>query len=182
MVARGDDFVNAAGGQRLIMRQTAADTGGELLEMEAIHAPGGEPPPVHAHPQQEERFTALAGAMRVQVAGREHRLAAGDVLVIPAGTPHTMWNDGEEEARFRWEVHPALGSESFFACLYALAGRDGRPPLLLFAALFRAYRDEFRVTGTVHRLLFGARGALARVRGADFRSATQTSPQTRVAD
>src|SRR5688572_12340648 len=101
MVKCGDEYSIPSGGQRLIMRRTAADTGGEVLEMEAVYAPGGQPPPVHFHPQQEERFTQLAGAMRVRVAGREHHLKAAKVLVIPAGTPHTMWNDGDEEARFR---------------------------------------------------------------------------------
>ncbi|MFN8517005.1 MAG: cupin domain-containing protein [Chloroflexia bacterium] len=181
MATRGDEFINAAGGQRLTVRQTAADTGGALLQMEAVYAPGGKPPPIHAHPAQEERFSMLAGAMLVRIAGREHRLAAGAVLIIPAGTPHTMWNDGNGEARFRWEVRPALRSESFFAYLYALVGRGGRPPLLALAALFYAYRDEFRVTGMAHRLLFGALGVLARVRGTDFREAIQPSLQMQAA-
>jgi quercetin dioxygenase-like cupin family protein len=158
---RGDEFVNQAGGQRLIMRRVAAETGGQLLEMEAVYAPGGQPPPVHAHPHQEERFTALAGLMRVRVAGHERQLAAGDTLVIPAGTPHTMWNDGSEEVRLRWEVRPALRSEDFFEELYGLAG-TGRPPLLRLGALFRAYRDEFRLTSPAQRLLFGVLGSFGR--------------------
>jgi mannose-6-phosphate isomerase-like protein (cupin superfamily) len=139
------------------MRQVAAETGGQLLEMEAIYAPGGQPPPVHAHPRQEERFTALAGVMRVRVAGHERQLVAGDTLVIPAGTPHTMWNDGTEEVRLRWEVRPALHSEDFFEELYRLAG-TGRPPLPQLGALFRAYQDEFRLTSPAQRLLFGLLG------------------------
>jgi quercetin dioxygenase-like cupin family protein len=179
MARRGDEFVNAAGGQRLIMRQTAADTGGALLEMEAIYAPGGQPPPVHAHPRQEERFTALHGAMRVRIDRREHRLVAGDVLVIPAGTPHTMWNDGDEEARLRWEVRPALRSEDFFARLYALAGTGGRPPLLALAALFGAHREEFRLSVAGQRLLFDVLGVLARTRGVRTRPAALASQGSR---
>ncbi len=187
MATRGDEFSNPSGGQRLIMRRTAAETGGEVLEMEACYAPGGQPPPLHAHPRQEERFTQLAGAMRVRVAGREHHLQTGDVLVIPAGTPHTMWNDGDEEARFRWEIRPALRSESFFEQLYALAGSSGRPPLLALAAHFRTYRDEFQLTGTAQRLLFGVLGALARLRGSGIQPSSPTAhsqgaePEQRVA-
>jgi quercetin dioxygenase-like cupin family protein len=161
MAQRGDEFVNRAGGQRLIMRQVAAETGGQLLEMEAVYAPGGQPPPVHLHPRQEEHFTALAGAMRVRVAGHEHQLVAGDTLVIPAGTPHTMWNDGAEEVRLRWEVRPALRSEDFFAELYGLAS-TGRPSLIRLGLLFRAYWDEFRLTSPIQRLLFGFLGLLGR--------------------
>jgi quercetin dioxygenase-like cupin family protein len=179
MVKRGDEFANPSGGQRLIMRRTAADTGGEVLEMGAVYAPGGQPPPVHFHPRQEERFTQLAGAMRVRVSGREHHLKAGEVLVIPAGTPHTMWNDDDEEARFSWEIRPALRSEAFFEQLYALAGNGGRPSLLALAAHFRAYRDEFRLSGTMPRLLFGVLGALVRWRGSDGQSASQAASQAR---
>ncbi len=172
MATRGEEFSNPAGGQRLIIRQTAADTGGELVEMEATYAPGGASPPPHAHPRQEERFTMLSGAMRVRIAGEEHLLTAGGVLVIPADTPHTMWNDGDEVARFHWEVRPALRTEDFFAHLYGLTGQNGRPPLLPLAALFRAYRDEFRLAAATHRLLFALLGALARWRGSDFRPTT----------
>ena len=154
MARRGDKLVNPAGGQRLTMRQTAADTAGGLLEMEAAYAPGGQPPPIHLHPRQEERFTALAGAMRVRVAGQERLLVAGETLVIPAGTPHTMWNDGEVEARLRWEVRPALQTETFFERLYGLAA-TGRPSLPRLAALFRAHRAEFRLANPAQRLLFG---------------------------
>jgi quercetin dioxygenase-like cupin family protein len=170
MTTSGGEFINAAGGQRLIIRQTAAETDGALLEMEAIYAQGEERPPAHLHPKQEERFTALAGTMRVQIAGRDHRLMAGDVLIISAGTPNTMWNDGDEEARFRWEVRPALRTERFFEHLYALAANRKRPPLLPLAALFRAYRDEFRLTGPAYKLLFGVLGALAWLRGSDFQN------------
>lgn len=180
MAKRGDEYRNPGGGQRVVLRQTAADTDGALLEMEAIYAAGGQPPPPHAHPRQEERFTGLAGAMRVLIAGRAHQLKPGEVLVIPAGTPHTMWNDGDEEAQFRWETRPALRSEEFFEHLYGLAGNGGRPPLLSLAALFRAYRDEFRLTSAAHRLLFGVLGMLASWRGSDFRSAVAASERPRV--
>lgn len=164
MAKRGDELVNPAGGQRLIMRQTAADTAGELLEMEAIYAPGGQHPPVHLHPHQEERFTALAGVMRVRVAGQERQLVAGETLVIPAGTAHTMWNDGDEEVRMRWEVRPALQTETFFENLYSLAG-TGRPNLLRLALLFRASRDEFRLASPFQRLLFSLLALIACLRG-----------------
>jgi quercetin dioxygenase-like cupin family protein len=178
MATRGEEFSNLAGRQRLIIRQTAADTGGRLLEMEAIYAPDGASPPPHAHPRQEERFTMLSGAMQVRMAGRELLLEQGGVLVIPADTPHTMWNDGEEVARFRWEVRPALRTEDFFAHLYGLAGQNGGPPLLQLAALFRAYRDEFRLAKATHRLLFGVLGTLARWRGTEFRATPPASRQS----
>lgn len=175
MVKRGDVLVHAAGGQRLVMVQTAADTGGELLAMEASYAPGGQPPPVHHHPRQEERFTALAGAMRVRIAGRERQLLAGESLVIPPGTPHTMWNDGPVEARLRWEVRPALRTETFFARLYGLAAA-GRPGLPRLAAHFAAFREEFRLANPAQRLLFDLLAPFGRWRGGEMPPGADPGP------
>ena len=43
----------------------------EAIEVEALYAPGGDPPPAHLHPAQDERFEVLAGELRTKVAGRE---------------------------------------------------------------------------------------------------------------
>lgn len=173
MARRGDELVNPATGLRLLMRQTAAETGGRLLEMEAIYAPHSPAPPAHLHPRQEEHFTLLAGAMRVRIAGQERRLAVGDTLVIPPGTPHTMWNEGEEEARVCWQTRPALHTATYFETLCGLA-RDGRtdrrgiPRPLQLALLLHAYRDEMRLAGPpapLQRLVLGLLGAVGRLRG-----------------
>jgi quercetin dioxygenase-like cupin family protein len=167
MATRWDELTNRATGQRLIMRRSPAETGGALLELEAIFAPGGAPPPAHLHPRQEERFTALAGTLRVRLAGRERHLGAGETLVIPPGMTHAMWNDTGEEARVRWETRPALRTADFFAAFFALASDGGSAPLTL-ALLLHAFRDEYRLSGPlapVQPLLVGPLAAVARLRG-----------------
>jgi hypothetical protein len=42
-------------GLTLSVVQTAADTDGELLEMEATYEPRSVEAPIHFHPRQEER-------------------------------------------------------------------------------------------------------------------------------
>ena len=107
----------------MVFRETARDTGGELLSTELIVSPHGENP-LHVHPHQEEQFKALSGALGVQV-GDEHG-TLGEEGIVPPGTPHRWWNDAdEEEARVLIEFRPALNTETYFETLYGCA-RDGR--------------------------------------------------------
>ena len=45
----------------------------EVLEVEATYAPGSQAPPNHLHPDQDEHFEILEGAMQVQLDGGEER-------------------------------------------------------------------------------------------------------------
>jgi len=48
---------NALTGERIVIRQTAAQTGGRMLAFDLFLPPGGHVPAGHVHPVQEERFT-----------------------------------------------------------------------------------------------------------------------------
>jgi quercetin dioxygenase-like cupin family protein len=173
MVRAGDTLTNPATGQTLRFLRTAADTAGALLEIEATWAPRGAEPPEHYHPRQAERFTVLAGALRVRVAGAERELRAGDTLDLAARVPHSMWNAGDAPAVARWETRPALGTERLFASLHAFAAAGavdarGVPPLLDLAVLVPRHWGEVRLTRpapAVQRVVFGVLGPLARALG-----------------
>lgn len=86
----------------------------DALEIEAMWTPGGTPPPPHFHPGQDERFEILEGAMTAVVGDELRVLHAGEVLDIPRGTVHAMWNAGDAAARASWRVTPALRTEEMF--------------------------------------------------------------------
>ncbi len=123
MAHAGQEF-EGYGGFRLRLITTEAESGGELLEMEASYPAGGQLPPEHLHPKQDERFEVLDGAVRAIIGGTERRYEAGEVFDVPAGTPHQMTGDGE--ARVSWQVRPALRTAEFFERLYSGAGEDLR--------------------------------------------------------
>src|SRR3954449_5533207 len=79
----------------------------EALEVEVVYAPGGEPPPKHLHPAQDERFEVHAGEINTVVDGRTRTLHRGDTLDVPHRVAHQLWNAGEEEARATWITHPS---------------------------------------------------------------------------
>ena len=129
-MAHAGQELEGPGGFRLRLIKTGAETGGELLEMEAHYSGQGAMPPEHYHPSQEERFEVLEGAVRTVVNGQARRYEAGETFQVPAGAVHSMGGDGA--ARVRWEVRPALRTAEFFERLYAAmaAGGAGVPEVL----------------------------------------------------
>src|SRR4051812_167295 len=64
------------------------------LTVQVTYAPGGDPPPAHFHPAQDERFEVLAGELQVKIGDDKRVLGPGDTLEVPRGTVHSMWNRG----------------------------------------------------------------------------------------
>lgn len=150
MAHKGKRIHNPANGQSILFLQTAQDTKGELLEMESSYRPGSKEPPPHYHTIQHENFRILSGEMTLRMHGRLQTLKAGDTLEIPAGTPHSMWNNGAEPAVINWQLRPALGTE-FMLETYTGLANDGKtnargiPGLLQVALLMRKFNREFRM-------------------------------------
>ncbi|WP_082077078.1 cupin domain-containing protein [Bradyrhizobium sp. LTSPM299] len=122
------------------------------LVVEAVYTRGGRSPPVHLHPEQDERFEIMAGRLRVDVDGQERELGPGAIFVIPRGTPHKMWNVGDEPVRAIWTTIPAGRTHEWFTALDRLqregrVNRDGMPPLLVMGIYLTTYRDVFRLAG-----------------------------------
>src|SRR5690348_11169852 len=74
-------IVNPVSGERIVIRISGAETGGRLLVFDLFLPPGAHVPARHAHPNQTEQFTVLAGRVRF-VLGRQSMLAAPDDTVL----------------------------------------------------------------------------------------------------
>lgn len=149
MAHAGQVLENPISGERIHFRKTAADTGGELLEIDLELSPEGHAPGMHVHPIQEERFEVVAGRMRFRKGLRTAIAEPGDVVVVPPGTVHAFENAGPGEALARVEVRPALRMEELFETAVALAAegrttRKGLPRPLDLALFVNEYRDEVR--------------------------------------
>ncbi|MDO8187779.1 cupin domain-containing protein [Conexibacter sp. JD483] len=118
----------------------------ERLLAEVRYSAGGREPPLHLHPQQDERFEVLSGALRVTLDGRLLTVAAGESVAIPRGAAHRMAPVGPEGATARWSTTPALRTEQWWSELAALRERcGGDPPLPALARLLREFDGEFRL-------------------------------------
>lgn len=176
MVRAGDEMVNEVTGLRTIFRKTAADTDGELLQVDWIGGPGWSAGPKHVHRKQLERFTVVSGTLGVHVDGVTGNYGPGEVAEAPAGSVHTAWNAGEagEEVHALVEFEPALSAEVPLEILAGLA-RDGKVnkagvpknPFRL-ALLVHDYEDELYLASPplfVQRAIFGPLAFLGRLLG-----------------
>ena len=50
----------------------------------------------HLHHRSEEIYRIVSGRGRVRVGGAESAVRPGDNVLIPAGTPHKLWNEGPD--------------------------------------------------------------------------------------
>jgi quercetin dioxygenase-like cupin family protein len=148
MITPGQTLENPVTGERFTFTDTAASTDGELLAFDLALRPGGAVPIPHVHPIQTERFEVVAGRMRFRVGLRTVHAGPGDVVQVAPGVMHSFANAGEEEARLRVEVRPALRMEEMLAEVVAMARagrmtRRGLPRNLLdLATLARRYDQE----------------------------------------
>lgn len=114
-------------GHRITFLQTAAQTNGELLQIEyAVERPERGPAiPLHKHLKSEERFNSISRSLGV-VLGRVKRiLELGESVTIRPGTPHTFRNGGDDELRFITEVRPPGDLQTYWETVFGLA-QDGK--------------------------------------------------------
>jgi quercetin dioxygenase-like cupin family protein len=124
MPAIGRVIENPISGERIVIRESGAQTGGQLLAFDLFLPPGGHVPAGHVHPAQQEQFTVVAGLMRFRL-GRKTILAhPGETVYVPAGQAHWFGNAGAEVAHAQVEVRPALRMEELFERTEALGHAD----------------------------------------------------------
>ena len=134
MANAGETVINEATGERVTFVKTAAQTGGELLELELVWPLPGQRAPAHVHPEMEERYEVLEGTAAFRVGDEETTAQPGDVVAVPPGTVHLAWNPTEDPVRLKVEFRPALRWEEFVVRLFAGEER--------VADLMREFRRE----------------------------------------
>lgn len=99
-------------GGRARVRLAAADTGGWLGVHDHL-LPAGSATPWHVHPDDDESFLVLSGAIEFKVEG-EHAIAnPDDAVFVPRGVPHAFRVLGPGSARLLCIGTPG-GHEAFF--------------------------------------------------------------------
>jgi quercetin dioxygenase-like cupin family protein len=139
----GLELVNPVAGTVTRFLATAESTAGGYVEIEVSYPPDNPPPPRHLHPNQDELFTVLTGSLHATVGDQTREVGAGDVLEVPAGTPHLM-GAGSEGATMRWRTSPALRTDQMFCALWEVARDcDWAPDVMQLFAVISEYDLEF---------------------------------------
>jgi uncharacterized protein YndB with AHSA1/START domain len=146
MAQAGDTLDISQLGFRVLLKRTAAETGGAELELEVSGRPRGFITQEHVHPSQLERHEMLAGSMKLVLDGHDHILVPGDSIEVPVGTPHRQLPLGEGDGRDRVILRPAGSTQEFLERLAELSAsgafnRLGLPKPLAGAELVRDFGD-----------------------------------------
>jgi quercetin dioxygenase-like cupin family protein len=155
-------IVNPISGERIVVRQSGAETSGALFSFDLYLPPGGHVPAGHVHPVQEERFTVIEGQMRFRL-GRQTILARpGETVIVPPGKAHWFGAEGGQAAHAYVEARPALRMEEFFAEneTLSLAGRLGGTRLPRLPDLARILLEFRREVAVPYAPAFLVRAAL----------------------
>jgi len=79
-----------------LQRHDLSISGREVIQVRVDFDPGYVAP-MHTHPG-EEIIYVIEGTLEYEIGGKVTRVKAGDVLFVPAGTPHTAKNIGSGNA------------------------------------------------------------------------------------
>ena len=115
-------------GDTMTLKATGESTGGSLVLLENLTAPGGGPPP-HLHLREDEFFYVLDGTFEIRIGDERHTVSAGGFAFVPRGTVHNFRNVTDVPARILVGFTPA-GMEGFFRESGRPATDDGPAPAL----------------------------------------------------
>ena len=104
----------------MTLKATAESTGGALVLLENLTAPGGGPPP-HVHTREDEFFYVLDGTFEIRIGDELHVVEPGGCAFVPRGTVHSFRNTAATPSRILVGFTPG-GMDGFFR-------ESGRPAL-----------------------------------------------------
>ena len=115
-------------GDTMTLKATGETTGGSLVLLENVTAPGGGPPP-HLHDHEDEFFYVLDGTFEIRIGDAVHALGPSAVAFVPRGTVHNFRNTADTPSRILVGFTPG-GLEGFFRAAGRPAEDDGPAPAL----------------------------------------------------
>lgn len=122
----GQTLSIAGGNYRILI--SGKQTGGEFATIEMTVPPGGGPGP-HAHPDFQESFYVIAGAVEVQSEDGVYEASQGAYIVIPkGGMVHGFKNKSSEQAKLLCTVVPSGLEEMFLELGVPVAEGTFLPP------------------------------------------------------
>jgi mannose-6-phosphate isomerase-like protein (cupin superfamily) len=98
IVSRADGEQIALGPITLRFLEDGSTTSHRLAIAEITIPPGVSGPPPHLHRQHDEGFYVVSGTVRFTVGALEQDVAAGTLVMVPPGTPHTFANPAGQTA------------------------------------------------------------------------------------
>jgi mannose-6-phosphate isomerase-like protein (cupin superfamily) len=125
-VAPGDGERIWIVGDTMTLKATGQTTGGSMVLLENLTAPGGGPP-AHIHETEDEFWYVLEGTFDIRIGDEVHSLGPGGFAFAPAGSVHNFRNTATTPSRILVGFTPG-GIEGFFRESGQPAIDDGPAP------------------------------------------------------
>jgi mannose-6-phosphate isomerase-like protein (cupin superfamily) len=90
-----------------------AEMAGAYVAVVGVFPPGEPAPPVHVHPDTDEAFYVAEGDATFLLGDREVHASGGDLVFVPRGQAHTVWNSGDRPVRGLIVISPGDTEHSF---------------------------------------------------------------------
>lgn len=168
MAHAGDRF-EMPDGSVYAVTSAAADSGGELVEMEFTLPPGSVAPPPHVHAGLTEEYEMIEGNLDVMVGTDWRALAPGESASVPPDTLHTFKNRSGGTVRVRNVHRPPARFEDYIEHICKLSqargikgARDPRLPIYL-SMLMLEYPETLAPGRARERLAIRALAGLGRI-------------------
>ena len=113
-------------GDTMTLKATEDTTGGSLVLLENLTAPGGGPPP-HIHTREDEFWYVIDGTFEIRIGEQVHALGPGGFAYAPRGTVHNFRNTADTPGRVLVGFTPG-GMGGFFRESGQPAADDGPAP------------------------------------------------------
>ena len=85
---------------------------GEKVQVQRLTVePGGEPVPLHDHPDIEQFFLIQEGEWEMNLDGEVRRIGPGDIVYVPPGTPHSPRLLSDQTGYLYEIYHPILSTQ-----------------------------------------------------------------------
>lgn len=168
MPGAGDRYEMPDGSVYTLVR-TAADTGGEYVEMEFVLPDGCVPPPPHVHTGGTEEYEVAEGKFEITVDGEWRTLDRGEQAVVPVGALHTFRNRSGAPVRVRNFHRPSMRFDEYIERVHDVLAEMGtkgkRDPRLLMAlsSVSLAYPETLVFPRSRDRIPMRIMAALGRV-------------------
>ena len=102
-------------GLRTNILMDAGELGSRQMSVTWLDVPTGTDQELHSHEESEQVYVVARGGGSMTVAGDTQQIAAGDLVLVPPATDHSIANDGEAELCVVSVQSPAVTVSEVFA-------------------------------------------------------------------
>jgi mannose-6-phosphate isomerase-like protein (cupin superfamily) len=110
-----DAAVTEVHGLRPHILMDAGELGSRHLSVNWLEVPPGVREELRSHEEAEQVYVVVSGTGTMSATGDTQSLGAGDLVLIPPATEHSVANDGEEPLALVSVQSPAVSAEELYS-------------------------------------------------------------------